>query len=181
MPDSDVVHLRAYFERLLDDCNRKEVSTRNGLREVIEAKLKALEDKILAMFAAAQTAIEKSEIAQRDYNARSNEFRGQLDDQAKHLMPREETVTMFKSMTEKVDQLKDQIEQKVSRSVLDAYVSSITDQITTLREFRGSYAGGKQAAGEAQNRSQWVWAFAVSVVLSMLSVVLSVIGALKGR
>ena len=181
MSDPEVVHLRAYFERLLDERDRQSGSALKGLREVLEAKLKALEDRLLTMFSSAQMAIEKSEAAQRDYNARSNEFRGQLDDQAKHLMPREETVTMFKSMTEKVDQLKDQIEQKVSRSVLDAYVSSITDQITTLREFRGSYAGGKQAAGEAQNRSQWVWAFAVSVVLSMLSVVLSVIGALKGR
>jgi hypothetical protein len=41
-----------------------------------------VKEQTRASFEASEKAIVKAENAQRDYNVRSNEFRGQLDDQA---------------------------------------------------------------------------------------------------
>lgn len=66
------------------------------------AALVAQEKGTAAAFASSEKAIAKAEEAQREYNVRSNEFRGQLDDQAKMLMPRAESLTLFKSVEEKL-------------------------------------------------------------------------------
>lgn len=53
--------------------------------------------------AANDKAITKAEMAQSEYNARSNEFRGQLDDQAKTLMPRNEFASVIANINSKID------------------------------------------------------------------------------
>jgi chromosome segregation ATPase len=95
----------------------REVAARlDGLREFLLARLDAIrvEVKVLREVvnerdtryterATAQAgAIEKAEAAQREYNARSNEFRGQLDDQAKRLISRVDAESMVASHADKL-------------------------------------------------------------------------------
>ena len=68
----------------------------------VSAALSAQEKQTTLVFQASEKAIVKAEEAQREYNIRSNEFRGQLDDQAKTLMPRPETLTLFKALEDKI-------------------------------------------------------------------------------
>lgn len=73
----------------------------------------------------ADKAIIKAETAQREYNERSNEFRGQLDDQAKRLVSRLEVESMIK-----------EVEARIARNVED------------IREIREkTSAGGGVAVG----------------------------------
>lgn len=60
-------------------------------------------EAVKTAFASSEKAIAKQEAAQADYNIRSNEFRGQLADQAKTLMPRNETAGLFAAVSEKID------------------------------------------------------------------------------
>lgn len=56
-----------------------------------------------AAFAAAKSAAEKAEQAQHEYNIRSNEFRGQLDDQAKTLIARTEVMVLIGGLSERIN------------------------------------------------------------------------------
>jgi hypothetical protein len=108
------------------------------------AALAAQEKATNAAFAASEKAIVKAEDAQREYNVRSNEFRGQLDDQAKTLMPRPETLTMFKAVDEKL--------------------LALSREIAGLRESR-SESGGKSIGTHAV--VAYVIA-AISIILALL-------------
>jgi len=97
-----------------------------------EARFVAIEEAVSVRFAASEKAISKAEDAQREYNVRSNEFRGQLDDQAKTLMPRPETMTMFKAIDEKIAAA--DLDRQRKHEVL-------TNEIAKLRESRSNLDG----------------------------------------
>jgi hypothetical protein len=65
-------------------------------------KFTAAEKAVTTAFASSEKASLKAEQAQESYNVRSNEFRGQLDDQAKTLMPRLETDNRFGNVEDKI-------------------------------------------------------------------------------
>lgn len=58
---------------------------------------------VTAAFEASEKAITKAEVAQTAYNARSNEFRSSLDDQAKLLLSRTEADARFQQLRELID------------------------------------------------------------------------------
>jgi hypothetical protein len=103
----------------------------------VSAALAAQEKSTSAAFAASEKAVLKAENAQADYNSRSNEFRGQLDDQAKTLMPRLEVNTMMRGMEEKVEGLKTTQKSDIARVDAD---------IRSLRESRSEVAGKGQGS-----------------------------------
>ena len=104
--------LREKLERLIDE---RDLNYKDRIQVAIAAQ-KALTD---AAFAASEKAILKSEESQREYNVRSNEFRGQLDDQAKTLMPRVETDGRFAALESKLNEVKEDVSGlRESRSAL---------------------------------------------------------------
>jgi hypothetical protein len=76
-------------------------------KEAVKDALAAQDKLTAAAFLSAEKAITKAEDAQREYNVRSNEFRGQLDDQAKMLMPRSEAMTMINNVQKQFQELKE--------------------------------------------------------------------------
>lgn len=81
----------------------KAVSTAMTAQEkAIAAALVAQEKQTSSAFASSEKAVMKAEEAQKEYNLRSNEFRGQLDDQAKRLMPRVECEGRLKTLDSSV-------------------------------------------------------------------------------
>ena len=78
---------REPVHRLLDERERQ-----------IDIRLKASDIAVSAAFVANEKAIVKSQEVQRAYNERSNEFRGELDGQAKMLMPRSEAAALIRSL-----------------------------------------------------------------------------------
>lgn len=93
--------LKEYFDekiKVYGDSIKNTLDEREKLSDIrfkasetaVSAALLAQKELVSAAFLASEKAIVKAEDAQKDYNIRSNEFRGQLDDQAKTLMPRPE-------------------------------------------------------------------------------------------
>lgn len=94
--------LKKYLDIKIDGNDRRYEQKFASQDLAVKDALAAQKELTAAAFASSEKAIVKAEDAQRDYNLRSNEFRGQLDDQAKRLMPRSESDTKFQSQEEKI-------------------------------------------------------------------------------
>jgi hypothetical protein len=93
----------ALVMRLLDERDRRYEERFVAANVAVSAALVAQEKQTAAAFLASEKAIVKAEDAQREYNIRSNEFRGQLDDQAKTLMPRTENAAELKGIEGRIE------------------------------------------------------------------------------
>ena len=89
-------------------------------------------------------------------NERSNEFRGQLDDQAKMLMPRAEADSRFVSVEEKIL----------------AAQKSFDDQIRGLRSSRDEGSGRESAHQSDRAQSNWIIGIVIGIIVSVISVIL---------
>jgi hypothetical protein len=90
----------------------------------VNVALAAQEKAVAAAFLASDKAIIKAEEAQKEYNSRSNEFRGQLDDQAKTLMPRSETSGLLKGVDDRFDIVQKQVDDlRLSKAQLEGKAS----------------------------------------------------------
>lgn len=108
-----LAHLNSKIDslrELLDERDSRYNERNASSEKAITAALTAVKENTSSSFAASEKAIVKAEDAQREYNIRSNEFRGQLDDQAKTLMPRPEALTMFKAADDKFSSLKAEVQ-----------------------------------------------------------------------
>lgn len=146
--------LKEYFERIIKDL-REWVNGRftDAQREVDKA-LAAAKEAVKSAFESSEKAIVKAEEAQRAYNERSNEFRGQLDDQAKTLMPRNEAMQRFEAIDRAISELQ-------------------------RGESRGT--GGEDVRQKMRQMTMWVIGLIVAAALSILGLVATLIYFLVGR
>jgi multidrug efflux pump subunit AcrA (membrane-fusion protein) len=93
------------LKELVNERDRLYKERDESRRTAVDAALAAAKENTASSFAASEKAIVKAENAQNDYNVRSNEFRGQLDDQAKRLIARTEVETMVKNLEEKINRI----------------------------------------------------------------------------
>lgn len=154
MKQEPEVTLREYFERILEERER----LFKVRFDAVYAAQAAAEKQVAIAFAASEKAIVKAEEAQREYNVRSNEFRGQLDDQAKTLMPRAESDTRFNALQEKL---------ALIQKGMDLKVEEIKKDILSLRESR-SESGGKVQGVTG------LWAVIVGIV-GLIAIILSIV------
>lgn len=162
LSSNDRITVLAYLDRIMEERDRLYAIQFKAAETAVNAALAAQEKQYNATFMASQKAIEKAEEAQRDYNIRSNEFRGQLDDQAKTLMPRPESLGMFKSIEATIAGVKSDFERR-----MDAQAK----EIAGLRESR-SEGSGKSAGSQA------MWGYfvaAVSVVGALIAVAVALL------
>lgn len=99
------VDIKDYFERLLVERHGFYLEKFEAIEEAFKAALGAQEKLTSASFIASEKAITKAEEAQSQYNIRSNEFRAQLGDQARMLMPRPEAEALNKVLEDKITDL----------------------------------------------------------------------------
>ena len=197
LPD---IPIREFIERIVDERDRQYDMRFRASEIAVQAALLAQKELTASSFAASEKAIIKAEEAQRDYNQRSNEFRGQLDDQAKMLMPRIEVVGLFKGVDDKFIFVQQSLEARMETQRLnieknaDSTVKIVADlrlamthfltvdayetrhgelqrQVNELREFR-SLAGG-QKAGTHDTMGTF---FAIgALIVSLFSIVMAII------
>jgi hypothetical protein len=160
------ISLRRYVEQIFEERDRRYAAQFNALEKSFAAQLAAQDKSTQAAFLASDKAIIKAEDAQREYNARSNEFRGQLDDQAKRLIGRDEVQTIVKGFEEKVEAAK-QTETKD--------IENLRAEIQTLREFRSALAGKETVVHDNRAQTNWSVGIIVTVCLSLLSLGISVL------
>ena len=128
----------------------------------VVAALSAQKDATLSAFMASEKAIVKAEDAQREYNARSNEFRGQLDDQAKLLMSRSEAGARFDATDLRIEELKKRYDS----------------ELASLREFRSETGGQRLQHSEDRTLYNWSVGLAITIGLAVISLTAAVIFAL---
>lgn len=104
------------LRRIMDERDRLYAERDTSRRTAVDAALTAAKEQTASSFAASKEAIIKAEQAQHDYNMRSNEFRGQLDDQAKRLISRAEVDALIKNFDEKLVRL--EMETRVNREAI---------------------------------------------------------------
>lgn len=168
MNDWTIETLKSYMDAILSERDRQ-YDTRFRASEIaVNAALAAQEKAVAAAFLASEKAIVKAEDAQKDYNVRSNEFRGQLDDQAKTLMPRTETLGLFKNIDDKLVAVQKSFEDKLEaiRVSNEKVFDSTTKEIAGLRESRSEISGKTGGL-----KDSWVILIgAVSLIVMILSI-----------
>lgn len=152
--------VRALSEKM-DERDRLYKERDEFRRVAVDAALIAAKEQVQVSFEASEKAIVKAENAQREYNIRSNEFRGQLDDQAKRLISRDEVVLMFKGQEEK-------------------NIRYDTD-IRQLREALAAGSGSKAGSREVLSDSRaWV-SLVISAVGLLMAIALAVASFVIGK
>ncbi len=133
------VELRS-LRLLMDERDQRYTERASASAAALKDALAAQERLAAVMNDAARMAIDKAESAQRGVNERGNEFRGQLDDQAKLLMQRSEALAEFTRIGQRFEDLKKEIE---------TYKQAQAVEIRSLRETRAGYSGIWQAVAGA--------------------------------
>lgn len=81
------------------------------LEQILNERIETQEKVNAISFASSKDAVQKAETAQQAYNVRSNEFRDALNDANKANLSRLEAEARFKIYDEKIDDLKELINQ----------------------------------------------------------------------
>jgi hypothetical protein len=118
----------------------------------IQDKITALEKQTFQQFASSDKAITKAEAAQKEHDIKINEFRGQLDDQAKTFMSRTEVDARFKSVEEKIE---------------------------ILRDYRSELIGRGTGTDSAQTQSNWAKDHTVTIILVLVAAAEALVIAFK--
>jgi chromosome segregation ATPase len=137
------VSMREYLERVIDERDRQYDMRFRAAEIAVSAALSAQEKAVAAAFLASEKAIIKAEEAQKDYNSRSNEFRGQLDDQAKLLMSRAESLGLFRANDDKLETMRLTFDSKIEsqRISFEKSLDGLNKEIASLRESRSEVTG----------------------------------------
>jgi len=105
------------LREILDERDRLYKERDESRKTAVDAALQAAKEKTADAFLASEKAIVKAEDAQKEYNERSNEFRGTLEDQARTLLPRFEADSRFGAQDEKLEALRKEVQSlRESRS-----------------------------------------------------------------
>lgn len=130
------VSLRLFFERILEETNRRNEERFRAQETAINAALLAQKTAIDAALAAADRAVTKAEVAAEKRFESQNEFRGQLKDQQVNFVMRAELSAIEKRFDEKIITLERQNDNlHKSRALLE----------------------GEKTGKDAQQRLLWWW------------------------
>jgi len=143
------------LRELMDERDRRYTGQFNDSKTAVIDALAAQKEKTATDFASSEKAIIKAEDAQRSYNERTNELRGALNDQNKTLLARTEAEARFKTVEDKIDDIK--------------------KDIANLREYRSAGSAKTKAEDTASMTHKWLIGLAVGVMLSMIGSGLAVI------
>ncbi len=154
-----VAALFAFFERWLSDLEKfynerdRRYEDRFAAQEkAVSFALAAADKQVTTAFSASEKAVLKSEEAQREYNIRSNEFRGQLDDQAKTLMPRTEALARYDGQDTRIEEMKKRYDAEIG----------------SLRESRAGGSGAHDQQREGRQQSNWLIGILIGAIPTAL-------------
>jgi hypothetical protein len=164
------VHLREFIERIIEERDRQYSARFDHLVTMFNREVNALKELTEQALDAMREAVIKAEQAQREYNIRSNEFRGQLDDQNKLMMSRSESMGLFKVQEDKLYSVKGELEIRMisAGNARDKQIENIIADIKSLRESRSEGGGARTALV-----SGWNWLVAAILLLIAIATYLA--------
>lgn len=110
-----------HIKELLDERDRLYTDRDNSRKQAVDAALTAAKEQTASSFAASKEAIQKADTAQKEYNDRSNEFRGQLADQAKRLATKDEMFALLKNMDDRMGRI--ELDVRTNREAISSATS----------------------------------------------------------
>jgi hypothetical protein len=165
----NVESLYVHFELWLKRLEKHYDARLSEMKDAMITAMTAVEKLTAAAFAANKEAILKAEEAQRSYNERSNEFRGQLEDQAHRLMPREEALSKFNGIESKFDEFRKYFEEKANDN---------KNNIAKMRETLMQMMGEKSQRQETRQTVQWGLGQAIAVALVLAGLIVGIVETL---
>lgn len=156
--EEPIVSMREYLERVLDERDRLYGAKFVASEVAVAAALTAQKTSVDAALVAADRAVAKADVANEKRFDAVNEFRAQLNDQAKTFMPRTETTSLIKSLDDKIESSQANFDAKLDalRASLEKSNDSLAREIASLRESR-SELGGKSSGANA------LWGYIVAI------------------
>lgn len=139
----------------------------------LNSALKAQHTLFEAVTAASKEAISKAEAAQKDKNEMTNEFRGQLADQAVTFMPRKEVEQIMSGSRLIFDNFKSDCfvqREELLRSIAKKF-DEVGHEIRTLRESR-SHLVGREERGK-DDTTAWKWV--ITTILAIGAFIMAVL------
>lgn len=99
----------ASYRGVIDERDRLYKERDESRRTAVDAALTAVKEQTAAAFISSEKAIVKAEEAQKAYNASHNDLARKMDEQNKATMPRTETEARFRSLEEKISEMRDSL------------------------------------------------------------------------
>lgn len=161
--ESGGVTVREFLERIMNERDSHYDTRFVTLEKRIYEALAAQANAATLAFATSEKAVLKAEEAQKDYNTRSNEFRGQLDDQAKTLMPRSETVLLIKGLDTRLE---------TNTAALEKRIDAMLEEIKSLRESRSNLGGRSEYQHESRQQDNWKTGIIVIIAVALINILL---------
>jgi hypothetical protein len=138
------------FEELMEERDRRYGERFDAQDRAVSAAFQAQKELNRIVAESSEKAIIKAENAQRDYNQRSNEFRGALDDQAKvmsrDMLSRKEYESSRCALDDKINALGGKYDEKID---------DIKDNIQGIRESLSKTGGKEEKTTEVRAQQQW--------------------------
>lgn len=113
---ADDVPLREHLEALVNELDRRTGQRFDQNDKALEAALLSAKEAVAAALTAAKEAVDKAELAASKRFEATNEFRGQLADQAATFMPREVADQQFAQVNGRLSDLTQRVDQETGRA-----------------------------------------------------------------
>jgi hypothetical protein len=181
-------HIREYFTRWIESLERLLEARFVGLDCLLAERDKRYEQRFTAQESAVKAAFEaqsalnraimdgnkeaitKAENAQNEYNKRSNEFRGALDDQnkvmAKEMLSRNEYSSNHTAIISKVGGVESKFDEKIE---------DLKKEVAFLRESKSAIEGRTVEKSETKSQTNWGIGIVIAVIMSTLSLAIGII------
>jgi len=107
--------IKDHYDVLIAEIDKRYQARFLAVEQAVTTAFVAQEKAITAALLSAQAAVTKADIANEKRFDGVNEFRAQLGDQQRTLMPRSESEALFKSMSDKVEALTKVVSERTAQ------------------------------------------------------------------
>jgi hypothetical protein len=147
---------------LMDERDRRYGVQFADAKEAVQSALIAQKELTSQAFLASKEAINKADVAGTVNDAKNNEFRSQLKDQAASFPTRIEVDNKTDALGQKIDEFKKDFEK---------YRDQQAVEIRGLRESRAGSEAAKVQVVENRQQTQWTTGTIISVIFGILATV----------
>lgn len=169
--EEEVVPLREYVDRILAEKDLRDQQRYDAQMRAIDAALAAADRAVQAALASAEKAVNKAETANEKRFESVNEFRGQLNDQAKTFLPRSEYTVQHEALGDKVNAAVKTLSDRI-----DANSKQINDALLGLNVYRADELGRRGARLEQRTQANWSTGVMVSIAFGCIGALVGIIG-----
>lgn len=145
------------IDAALESAEKLETQRMKGAGEATEA----LRREMKLITAASEQAVKKAEEAQKDVNAKSNEFRGQLSDQATTFMPRRESESRSSELDRRIEE---------ARTERNHQIDALSARLANIEQVASGARAVSQNTERREDRSQPWQIYIVGAILTVIIV-----------